>query len=139
MVTNSFVGPPLGSLLIAVMFALPFIFDAGTFVISAVLLFTMSGKFMVERDQAELDEKVDWLGEIKEGVRWLWSNQLLRVMAIVLGLLNALTMMVFATFVLFAQEVLEVTPSSSPSSAHLLRLAGCCHHGSASASAAVRR
>ena len=109
MVANSFVGPPLGSLLIAVMFALPFISDAGTFAVSAVLLFTMSGKFTVERDRAELDEKVDWWGEIKEGVRWLWDNQLLRVMAIVLGLSNALTMMVFATFVLFAQEVLQVT------------------------------
>lgn len=108
MVANSFVGPPLGSLLIALAFALPFVFDAGTFALSAVLLFTMTGSFMVERDRAELEKKVDWWGEIKVGVTWLWRNPLLRVMAIVLGLLNALTMMVFATFVLFAQEVLEV-------------------------------
>jgi len=109
MVANSFVGPPLGSLLIGLMFALPFIFDAGTFAVSAVLIFTMTGSFMVDRDPAELDQKVDWWGEIKEGVRWLWNNELLRVMAIVLGLLNGLTMMVFATFVLFAQEVLGVS------------------------------
>jgi len=108
MVANSFAGPPLGSLLIALMFALPFIFDAVTFAVAAVLLLTMAGSFMVERDQAQLGEKVDWWGEIKEGVRWLWNNELLRMMAIVLGLLNGLTMMVFATFVLFAQEVLEV-------------------------------
>jgi len=26
--------------------------------------------------------------ELKEGVRWLWSNDLLRSMAIILGLMN---------------------------------------------------
>lgn len=108
MVANSFAGPPLGSLLIGVAFALPFIFDAGTFALSAALLFFIAGSFKVERDQAELDARVDWWGEIKAGVRWLWRNPLLRVMAIVLGLLNALASMAFATFVLFAQEVLDV-------------------------------
>jgi len=108
MVANSFVGPPLGSLLIAAAFALPFFFDAASFALSALLLFVIAGSFTVDRDRAELDGKVDWWGEIKAGVLWLWRNPLLRVMAIVLGLLNASSMMVFATFVLFAQEVLDV-------------------------------
>jgi MFS family permease len=108
MVANSFVGPPLGSLLIALTFALPFLFDAGTFAVSALLLFGISGAFSVERDRAESGARVDWWGEIKEGFQWLWRNPLLRVMAIVLGLLNGLSAMVFATFVLFAQEVLDV-------------------------------
>lgn len=108
MVANNFAGPPLGSLLIGLAFALPFLFDAGTFAVSAVLLFTVTGSFKVDRDADELAARVDWWGEIKAGFGWLWGNELLRVMAIVLGLLNALTSMVFATFVLFAQEVLEV-------------------------------
>jgi Na+/melibiose symporter-like transporter len=41
-----------------------------------------------------------------EGVRWLWRNDLLRTMAVVLGLLNASASITFAVFVLFAQEVL---------------------------------
>jgi MFS family permease len=49
---------------------------------------------------------VDWWGEIKEGITWLWRHPLLRPMAIVLGLMNGLGMVTFATFVLFAQEVL---------------------------------
>lgn len=102
MVANSFVGPPLGSLLIGVAFALPFIFDAATFAVSAVLMLAISGVFIAERDRSELDAKVDWWHEIKTGVTWLWCHPLLRPMAIVLGLMNALTMMVFATFVLFA-------------------------------------
>ncbi len=109
MVMNSFIGPPLGSVLIGVAFALPFFFDAASFAISAALLLLVAGSFRVDRSEAELEAKVDWWGEIKEGVTWLWRHPLLRPMAIILGFLNALGSVVFATFVLFAQEILGVT------------------------------
>lgn len=109
MVMNSFIGPPLGSVLIGVAFALPFFFDAGSFAISAALLLLVAGTFRVDRDEKELEAKVDWWGEIKEGVTWLWRHPLLRPMAIILGFLNALGSVVFATLVLFAQEILGVT------------------------------
>lgn len=109
MVMNSFIGPPLGSVLIGVAFALPFFFDAGTFAISAALLLLVAGTFTVDRSEEELAAKVDWWGEIREGVRWLWHHPLLRPMAIILGCLNALGSVVFATLVLFAQEVLGVS------------------------------
>jgi MFS family permease len=44
--------------------------------------------------------------------RWLWANPLLRPMAIILGFLNGLGSIVFATLVLFAQEVLNVTTTT---------------------------
>ena len=109
MVMNSFIGPPLGSVFIGIAFALPFFFDAGSFAISAGLLLLVAGTFRVDRDGKELGAKVDWWGEIKEGVIWLWRHPLLRPMAIILGFLNALASVVFATFVLFAQEILGVT------------------------------
>ncbi len=109
MVMNSFIGPPLGSVLIGVAFALPFFFDAGSFAISAALLLLVAGTFRVDRDEGELSAKVDWWGEMKEGVTWLWRHPLLRSMAIILGMLNALGSLVFATLVLFAQEILGVT------------------------------
>ena len=40
-----FVGPPLGSLLIAVAFALPFFVDAGSFAVAAGLVFMLTGNF----------------------------------------------------------------------------------------------
>jgi MFS family permease len=43
---------------------------------------------------------------LAEGFTWLWRHRLLRTLAIVLGLLNMLGGMTFATFVLFGQEVL---------------------------------
>ena len=109
MVTNSFIGPPLGSVLIAIAFALPFLFDAGTFAVAAALIFFLVGDFKVKADgDHEPSEKVDWWGEIKEGVRWLWRHPLLRPMAIILGIMNGLGSLTFATLVLFAQESLNV-------------------------------
>jgi MFS family permease len=106
MVANSFVGPPLGSVLMGVMFALPFFVDAGSFAIAAGLVFMLAGNFRAARDDA--GEKIGWKTEIAEGFRWLWRHPLLRPLAIILGYLNGLGMVAFATLVLFAQEVLEL-------------------------------
>jgi MFS family permease len=43
-------------------------------------------------------------------VRWLWHHELLRPMAIILGVMNAASMASFSTFVLFAQEVMDIGP-----------------------------
>jgi MFS family permease len=113
MVMNQFVGPPLGSLLIGIAFALPFFFDAGTFAIAAAFIFALSGVFRVDHPhEAGEGERPGFWDEIKEGVRWLWAHPLLRPMAIILGLLNGLMAVTFATFVLFAQEALHVTTTT---------------------------
>jgi len=109
MVANSFVGPPLGALLLGIGFALPFFLDAGTFAVAAALVFVISGDFRNRRKtKAQTGAKIDWSGEIKEGFGWLWKHPVLRPMAIILGLLNGLAMMTFATFILFAQENLDL-------------------------------
>lgn len=106
MVMNSFVGPPLGSLLIGFAFAYPFFFDGGTFLIAAVLIYLLTGTFKAPAKESDKPQKVNWWGEIKEGVKWLWAHPLLRPMAIILGLMNGIFSVTGATFVLFAQEVL---------------------------------
>lgn len=112
-VMNQFVGPPLGSLLIGIAFALPFLFDAGTFAIAAALIFSLSGSFKVDRQEPTTREiRPGFWEEIKEGFRWLWANPLLRPMAIILGFLNGIGSIVFATLVLFAQEALNVTTTT---------------------------
>jgi MFS family permease len=113
MVMNQFVGPPLGSLLVGVAFALPFFFDAGTFAIAAALIFALSGVFKVDHPASESgEERPGFWDEIKEGVKWLWAHPLLRPMAIILGLMNGLFSLTMATFVLFGQEVLGVTTTT---------------------------
>lgn len=109
MVANSFVGPPLGSILLGIGFALPFFIDAGTFAVAAGMVFLITGQFRAKRaDGAAPAKKVAWRAEIKEGFLWLWRHPLLRPMAIVLGFLNAAGMMMFSTFILFAQEELDL-------------------------------
>jgi MFS family permease len=108
-VANSFVGPPLGSLLIGVAFSLPFFFDAGTFAVAAALVWLISGVFRADGATTAAGTRVDWRGEIAEGFGWLWRHPLLRPMAIILGVMNGVGAITFATFVLFAQEVLGTT------------------------------
>lgn len=105
MVMNAFVGPPLAGVLIASAFVLPFFFDAGTFAVSAALVFLIAGEFRPKHDGEALPPSTFW-DDLKEGVKWLWSHTLFRPMAISLGVANATNTMATATVVLFAQEVL---------------------------------
>jgi hypothetical protein len=107
MLANSFLGPPLGSLLLGVGFALPFFVNAGGYAVAAGLIFLIAGQFRA-KGAASSGTRVRWRAEMKEGFFWLWHHELLRPMAIVLGLLNGLGMMAWATFVLFAQEELDL-------------------------------
>ncbi len=107
MVANSFAGPPLGGFLLGIGFAAPFLFDAGSFAIAVGLIFLLSGSFRAKR-AADPAARPSFRGELMEGLRWLWRHPVLRPLAITLGLLNGLSTVGFATFVFFAQEVLEV-------------------------------
>jgi len=107
-ITNSFIGPPLGSFLIGLLVFLPFYFDAATFFVSAALIATLA---TTARPVKVIDEKksLNFKAEIKEGFAWLWKHDLLRPMAIILGSLNALGAITAATFILFAQEILNTS------------------------------
>lgn len=107
-VTNSFIGPPLGSFLIGIFVFLPFYFDTLTFFVSAALIATLAS---VARPIKEVTGKkaVNFKAEIKEGFSWLWKHELLRPMAIILGCLNGLGAITAATFILFAQEILQTS------------------------------
>jgi len=106
--TNGFIGPPLGSLLIGIAIFLPFFFDAVSFFIAVALVASLVGSFKpVEREEPRA--KINFSAEIKEGFAWLWAHPLLRPMAIILGCLNGLGTMVGAVFILYAQEVLHTS------------------------------
>ncbi len=104
---NSFIGPPLGSLIIGVAIFLPFFFDAASFFLSVALIASISGSF--KPTTALVREKLNFRAEIKAGFGWLWAHPLLRPMAIILGFLNGVGAMVTASFILFAQEILHTT------------------------------
>lgn len=111
-VANTFLGPPLGSLLIVLAFSLPFFVDAASFLAAALLVAMIPGHYRStpEPNVGTAAERPPWRAELKEGVRWLWGHEVLRPMAIILGFENAAMAVSGATFVLFAQEVLGIGP-----------------------------
>lgn len=107
-IANTFVGPPLGSLLLVTAFAMPFFVDAASFFVAAALVALIPGSYRARHDEPV--EHRSFKAELGEGVRWLMGHSLLRPMAIILGLMNAASMVSGATFVLFAQEVMGIGP-----------------------------
>ena len=108
-VANTFAGPPLGALLLVFAFSIPFYVDAVSFAVAAVLVSLI--RPAIRPAAPPVADRSSWIAELKEGFGWLWRHELLRPMAIILGMLNMLATMSFAVFVLFAQEVLEFTPT----------------------------
>lgn len=108
-VANTFIGPPIGSLLLMGALCLPFLVDATSFIVAAALVGTIPGTFRVGARTSDRP-RGSWRAELSEGVRWLVHQRLLRTMAIILGLMNLANAMSSAVLVLFAQEVLGVTP-----------------------------
>ncbi len=103
LVANEFAGPPLGGILFATAAAAPFLLDAGTFAAAAALVLAMRGSFRPGR--AERPRTTMWT-EILEGLRWLWGQPLLRTLAVMLGIMNAVYAAYTSIFVLFAQDIL---------------------------------
>ena len=106
-VANTFIGPPLGALLLVAAFSLPFFVDAATFGISAALVALIPSTS--RSTSHDTPARKHWRTELSEGFRWLWNHELLRPLAIILGLLNGIMMMTLSILVLYAQEVLNTS------------------------------
>jgi MFS family permease len=107
-IANTFVGPPLGALLLVLAFSVPFFIDAGTFLVSAALIATLPS---LRRAVGERPRSAGWKADLKEGFGWLWGHDFLRPLAIILGLMNMIASIGLAIMVLFAQEVLNTGPT----------------------------
>lgn len=108
--TNSFIGPPLGSFLIGIAVFIPFFFDAASFFVAAALIASIATfKKPPQVNSEPVVAKRSFRDEIKEGFAWLWAHELLRPMAIILGSLNFIGTLAGAGFILFAQEILHTS------------------------------
>ena len=103
-VGESFLGPPAGSLLFAAAAALPFGLDAASFAGSAALLARLPrSRHACPANPAKIR------AQIAEGLRWLAGHQLLRVVAVLLGIYNFANQMGQAILVLLATQTLHVS------------------------------
>jgi MFS family permease len=108
MVIADFIARPLSGAIVGITLSLPFAIDAVTAGISAALIASIPGSFRTGGPAGDgtAAPKVRMRTEIAEGLSWLWSHRLLRTLAIALGIMNGTAAATFATYVLFAQEIL---------------------------------
>jgi MFS family permease len=104
---NSFVGTLIGSLLFVAALWLPFGVDATSFAIAAVLVFTI--QLSVKQPPPPTATRPRIRTDIKEGLRWLMSHQVLRGLALAASLSVLGMQMTAAIFVLFAQDLLHLS------------------------------
>jgi MFS family permease len=100
---ESFLGPPLGSLLFAAAAALPFGLDAASFAASSAVVATLP-----RVRQPAGHARPGLRAQIAEGLRWLGRHRLLRVVAVLLGVYNFANQMGQAVLVLLATQTLHV-------------------------------
>jgi predicted MFS family arabinose efflux permease len=82
----------------------PFLFDAASFGIAALLVLALRGVFRPQRTVSTTIR-----ADIAEGVRWLRDHTLLRTLAITLGVMNLFSTAMFSILVLYALEVLKLS------------------------------
>jgi MFS family permease len=81
---NQFVGPPLGGVIVAVSAALALMGSAVSYLLAALVLTTLVGKFRPERTGPPTRIHHD----IAEGMRYLFGHRVLRTLALCVGLSN---------------------------------------------------
>jgi MFS family permease len=97
-VTNQFVGPPLGGVLVALAMVSAFGLSAVGWLVAALLLVAIVGSFKPVREGPPTRIRSD----IGEGLRYLLGHRLLRTLALMVGVMNLAGSAAFAIFVLFA-------------------------------------
>lgn len=80
---NGFVGAPVGGFLVAAGFGIALGATGVVYVLGAVFLFLLRGNFAVQL----VRERAPMHTEIREGLRFLWRNRLLRTMALLIAVM----------------------------------------------------
>ncbi|ASO22717.1 MFS family permease [Actinoalloteichus hoggarensis] len=118
-VSQEFVGAPLGSVLFVLVAAGPFLANSAGFLIAALLLFALPGSYRATREPAAPDEagpasadgpaKRSLRREIGEGLRWLWGHRLLRALMLLTGLVTVALEASMAMVVLLVVDELNLS------------------------------
>ncbi len=106
-IANSFVGLPIGAVLFATAAFTPFGVQTIALVVAALLILGLRPRtpfVPVAHERASL-----WV-EMRTGLRWLAEHRLLRLLAVLLGLVNMAHMFAASVFAKFARDVLDVGP-----------------------------
>jgi len=103
---NDLAGPPIGGLLFGLAIAVPFGLDALSFAGAAFVMAFMSGSFTSGAVHAP---GVRMRTRVSEGFHWLWTQHLLRMLAVISTGLGTASFIGNAVFVLYARDVLGLS------------------------------
>lgn len=101
-VANQLLGPPMAAWLIATATGLPFLLNAALYLMAVGLVLAVRGSFRPFDPALPVSVREAML----DGVHFLLSQPLLRLLAVVTGLWNLLHQFTTLAFLLYAQEVL---------------------------------
>ena len=102
-ISNGFVGLPFGAWIFVFAIGAPFAVNALALIIAALLIRSIKLKLVSE---IVTKPQESFSNELKQGLRWLWKHDLLRTLAIMLGVANMCGMFAQAVFVKFARDEL---------------------------------
>lgn len=102
-IMGQFIGPPLAGLLIALAVPAPFLVDAATFGVAAFLIWQIT---LLPR--VHIQQTTGFWRQMKEGIDWMRGQPLILRLALMLGVLNFVTMMSATMLVLLSQEAMEL-------------------------------
>jgi predicted MFS family arabinose efflux permease len=91
------VGPPLGGLLFGLGRAVPFVFDAISYVGSTISMLLIRSSFQEERPDSSP-------GQIREGIRWIWDRPFFRVCSLLFAASNPIFTGLYLLVVVLAKE-----------------------------------
>ncbi|HJT59589.1 MAG TPA: MFS transporter [Ktedonobacteraceae bacterium] len=84
--TVSLTAPPIGTFLLSVGRLLPFVVDSISYAVLLVSLFFIRTSFREERTE----KKPHLLADIREGLRWVWHQPILRLLIVLSGYLEVI-------------------------------------------------
>lgn len=107
-VIQNFIGGPLSGFLYATAVVLPFVLNSAGFLIAAIFVFLIPAHLITEsRDESkEPAEKKSFIGDIKFGLKYLWSDPDLRGLVTITTSLGFFYSLSMSTMILFITEVL---------------------------------
>lgn len=101
-ISNGFIGLPFGAWIFVIAVGAPFGVNAVALVVAALLIRSIRIKDKAQTATANKSFGTD----LKQGLTWLWRHELLRTLAIMLGVANMCGMFAQAVFVKFARDEL---------------------------------
>ncbi|MEV6819401.1 MFS transporter [Nocardiopsis dassonvillei] len=105
---NQLLGPPLGALAFAVLWALPFAFDALAFALAGLLIARIA-QVRAPAPEAEENERATLWARITRGLAFVWRTPGLRTLCGCILVMNLTGVGAFAIWVLYAREHLGLS------------------------------